>query len=276
MGWLCSQTVTVTKPAGGDTWIKGTAQTITWTKSGNMPNIVRIGLRDPVTSNEVFLINDYALNSGSYVWQIPATIPDGQYKIRVRVKEVDIKDESDTFTIASSAPQTSSINVTKPAAGDKWNRSKPYTIAWTKNGSMPNEARIRLMDKNAVTMVREIVSQTANSGSYSWTIPSDIPFGEYKIRVKIEDVSISDDSDTFEIAMPKFQATPRRKEAPLTPVTPAVKVFWKEYEKPAVIKNWLNRIRNWGSIPPPSAAFYRPLLGLSSRRRLQRICPCRI
>ncbi len=255
VGGLCSQTVTVTKPAGGDAWIKGTPQTITWTKSGSMPNTVRISLRNSATSAEVLLIQDNVSNSGSYLWQIPASIADGPYKVRVKVKDAEIMDESDAFNIAASSPQAASINVTKPAAGDKWNRSKPYTITWTKNGSMPNEARIRLMDKNAATVVREIVSQTANSGSYSWTIPSDIPFGEYKIRVKIEDVSISDDSDTFEIAMAKFHVTPRRKEEPLTPVTPAIQAMWKEIEKPAVIKNWLNRIKNWGSIPPPSWAF---------------------
>jgi hypothetical protein len=48
-GLASAATVTVTKPAVGETWIKGTTYTITWTKDGTMPDLVRLSLRDPNT-----------------------------------------------------------------------------------------------------------------------------------------------------------------------------------------------------------------------------------
>jgi len=104
VGLLGAATVKVTKPASNETWIKGQTYAITWTKTGDMPTTVKISLRDKNSTVVVQEIKDPAPNSGSYPWLVPASVPDGQYCIRVKVKTVNVMDDSEVFHIAVSAP----------------------------------------------------------------------------------------------------------------------------------------------------------------------------
>jgi len=99
-----AQTITVTKPAGGETVVKGKNYTIVWTKSGTMGANVRITLRNAATLAEVLVVADPAPNIDSYAWPVPANIPDGSYKVRVKVKNELTFDDSDAFTIAAVVP----------------------------------------------------------------------------------------------------------------------------------------------------------------------------
>jgi Kre9/KNH-like N-terminal Ig-like domain len=112
--WLCvlllsisgissAASITVTKPALNEVWIKGQPQpyAITWTKTGSMPSNVRITLRNKASTEVVQEIVDGAPNSGSYMWPIPVSLPDGEYCIRVRVKTTDISDDSEVFSITA-------------------------------------------------------------------------------------------------------------------------------------------------------------------------------
>jgi len=234
--------ITVTKPAINETWVKGQTCAIIWTKTGDMPNNVKISLRDKTSTVVVQEIVDPAPNSGTYQWLVPASVPDGQYCIRVKVKNVSISDDSDVFNIAAAAPPpAASVTVTKPASTDKWNRNKTYAITWTKTGTMPNAVKISLMDKNSASVVREIIDGFANSGSYPWTVPDDVPFDQYRVRVLVKTTSIMDDSDTFNIAVlgmsPGTIPGEKQKMHMTLPATP-VEVDWKEYTKPAEYKNW--------------------------------------
>ena len=105
-GLASAATVTVTKPAPGETWVKGKAYAIIWTKDGTMPDLVRISLRDARTLGELRLIQDNVPNTGSYLWTVPADITDGAYRIRVKVNDVTVADDSDFFYIAASSAST--------------------------------------------------------------------------------------------------------------------------------------------------------------------------
>jgi hypothetical protein len=96
---LTAQTITVTKPAAGETLAKGSSCTIIWTKTGTMGANVRITLRNGSTLAEVLVIADPAPNSGSFSWTVPATVADGSYKIRVKVKNETISGDSGAFSI---------------------------------------------------------------------------------------------------------------------------------------------------------------------------------
>ncbi len=98
---VSAQTITVTKPAAGETLTVGHGYTIMWTKTGSMGSQVKITLRTAATLAEVMVIVDAAPNSGSFAWQMPGDVPVGSYKIRVRVKNEEVKGESGAFTIAA-------------------------------------------------------------------------------------------------------------------------------------------------------------------------------
>jgi hypothetical protein len=74
--------LTVTSPNGGENWVRGTTQMITWTKSGSPGSYVKIEvLKANVVSR---ILSAKSMNDGSYGWVIPSTQTLGtDYKIRV-------------------------------------------------------------------------------------------------------------------------------------------------------------------------------------------------
>lgn len=94
-------TISVVSPDGGENWKAGTTQTIQWTYTGNLGNIVRIELLKGGIVNRV--ITNFAITSqGSYNWRMPRTqTPGTDYTIRITSRNnPSYTDTSDaSFTI---------------------------------------------------------------------------------------------------------------------------------------------------------------------------------
>jgi hypothetical protein len=200
---LCGQSITVTSPATGDTWCLESTHTITWTKSGAMPANVAVRLRRagaPEAELAVVNITDSTANDGSLSWAIPASVPAGDYFIRVRTSSPDVIGNSGTFHINSCT--TPSISVTQPN-GSEWKKGSAYAITWTKSGTMPATVAIRLRRAGAPeteTAVENITDSTANDGTSDlWTIPDTVPVGDYFIRVRTSSPDVIGDSVNFHI-----------------------------------------------------------------------------
>lgn len=99
-GMAYAQSITVTSPSAGVTWYKGQTYNITWTSSDEVPDQVRIRLRDSASTTVILNITDAAPNSGVYSWTIPESIAPGNYRIRVRSLPGDIWGDSVVFSIA--------------------------------------------------------------------------------------------------------------------------------------------------------------------------------
>ncbi len=257
-GLAGAASITVVQPSGLEPWYQGSPYVITWTKDGAMPAQVRITLRNANTLAEVKLIADPAPNTGSYPWTVPADVPAGSYKVRVKVKDAAVSDDSVAFTIAvQGPPPPASIVVDKPAGGDKWSKPGPHNITWTKNGTMPNSVKISLMDKNSAAVVREIADNWPNSQTYSWTIPNDLPFGDYRVRVLVKTTAIKDDSETFSVVakvVPGATAPVKQKAA--VPMETVPVVAYDEYVIKPTYQNWGNPIpHSTSGIQPPQSAF---------------------
>jgi len=99
-GLLFGQTITVTKPQAGETLDAGHGYVITWTKSGQMDQNVKIRLRQGNTL--VKEISNSAPNTGSFAWQMPGDIAPGSYTIRVRTLDNAVMGDSGVFTIKAA------------------------------------------------------------------------------------------------------------------------------------------------------------------------------
>jgi len=81
--------ITVTVPAGGESWAAGTRYAITWTYTGNPGNYVRIELLNDPAGTVNRTITTFAWigsgGNGSYNWTIPfyQTPVPGNYRIRI-------------------------------------------------------------------------------------------------------------------------------------------------------------------------------------------------
>jgi hypothetical protein len=122
---LCGQTIAVTSPRTGDDWGIGGTYSITWMKSGTMSNRVtvhlrRAGSRD--TGAPTLIISDSTANDGELSWTIPASVPAGEYFIRLRTipsatAPAEVTGDSPGFSIqtcASAPPENPADPGTTP------------------------------------------------------------------------------------------------------------------------------------------------------------------
>ena len=74
--------ITVVTPNGGETWRRGTTQTIKWTSTESPGTYVKIELLKAGVLNRVIVAS--TMNDGSHPWLIPATqILGSDFKIRI-------------------------------------------------------------------------------------------------------------------------------------------------------------------------------------------------
>lgn len=77
------------------------------------------------------------------------------------------------------------ISVTAPTAGSEWLIGNHYSITWNSSGiTTPLCIKLRPADQTSATPVMEIATGLTANGSYSWTVPSTVAAGDYKIRVR--------------------------------------------------------------------------------------------
>jgi Kre9/KNH-like N-terminal Ig-like domain len=214
-----AQTIMVTKPALNEVWIKGQPQpyAITWTKTGTMPNTVRISLRNKASTAVVQEIVDGAPNSGNYQWSVPAGIPDGDYHIRVKVKGADISDDSEVFNIsAGQQPESPAwkqdlhktgtasqlkvsralvpiFAVDRPSDKDIWIVGKTYTIQWRVADSIPYPLSIFLVTADKKLPVNDLGKalvhppSTFRPTSKQWTVNDNLYEEQFRIRITSAD-----------------------------------------------------------------------------------------
>ncbi len=199
IGMLSAATITVTKPASGETVTKGSPYTIQWTKSGAQDASVKIRLYNPAGTTKILDISNSTANDGNFSWPVPNSVANGSYVVRVKTLDNATWDDSGVFTIAAvSVPGT--IVVDKPAAGNTVIKGGSYTIEWTKTGAQDASVKIRLYNPAGTTKILDITNSTANDGRFSWPVANSVAGGSYVVRVKTLDNVIWDDSGVFTIA----------------------------------------------------------------------------
>ncbi|MBN2313627.1 MAG: S8 family serine peptidase, partial [Sedimentisphaerales bacterium] len=105
--------ITVTSPNGGENWLRGTQQTITWTTSGNVVSPVSIQLYKGGTFAR-WLAGPIPNSNRSYAWDIPQNLTEGSnYTIRIATyPDPSIYDESDrSFFITAPSVDLEAYNL---------------------------------------------------------------------------------------------------------------------------------------------------------------------
>lgn len=95
---ISKPTITITAPAAGVTWTRGTTRTITWTKTGTQNANVKILLYRGTTLAQTIAAT--TPNSGMLDWAIPLTLKAASnYKIKIKTLDGAVKAASGVFTI---------------------------------------------------------------------------------------------------------------------------------------------------------------------------------
>jgi len=177
--------LTVTSPNGGENWDPGSSQDITWTSTGTIGDVAIDYSVDNGMSWKSVVAN--TANDGTYSWTVP---DDPSSASLVRVSEAADGSPSDVSDGVFSIP---GLTVTAPNGAETWDPGSSQNITWTSIGTV-GDVMIEYSVDNGSSW-KSIVPSTANTGTYSWTVPDD-PSSAGLVRVsEAADGSPSDVSD---------------------------------------------------------------------------------
>ena len=156
--------IVLTAPNGGETWVSGNTQSITWTRSGasgaatillnrNYPS----GAWETLSSSET---------GTSYSWLVTTPVTSAA---RVRIflnSNTAIADTSNSnFEIV-----VPSVTLTDPVGGEVWTTGSSVNIAWTRSNATGNVTV--QFNRNYPSGTWESLTTTASGNSYAWTVTS--------------------------------------------------------------------------------------------------------
>ena len=153
----------LTSPAGGEYWLAGTSEKVTWT-AGQI-NLVSIYYSTDGGTTFNSIAENVNASAGSYTWNIPANVTSNAALVKIiDVNNSAVKSQSDNlFTIGI-------LSITSPAGGDEWQAGSKKTIKW----SASNAGNIDLEYSLDGTSWTPIVSVNSTVQSYDWTIPTTL------------------------------------------------------------------------------------------------------
>ena len=165
--------VQVTSPNGGESWIAGDQENITWTSS----NVTNVKIDYSTDSGNLWLsvVASIPAVNGSYEWTIPNT-PSSQCLVRVSdaalASRFDISDG--VFTIVPV------VTLTAPNGSENWLVSSQHNITW--NSQIITDVSIEYSTDNGGSWISIISSTPAAGGSYNWLVPNT-PSTECLVRI---------------------------------------------------------------------------------------------
>ncbi len=168
--------IVVTSPNGGEIWLEGTTQNITWT-SENVP-FVKIEFTTNGGADWSTIIQSTE-SIGAYSWLVPTT---NSNLCRIRISDAldgAPSDVSDAFfTITNQAVQ--SVTILAPNGGETWESGTAQYITWTATGM--TQVKIELTTNNGLSWSL-IENNVENSGAYEWNPVPNLNSTQCKIRV---------------------------------------------------------------------------------------------
>ena len=203
------KSITILSPNGGEEWFLGSTYEIKWNSSGFEK--VHIDIIDGSKNTAYTLASELPASKGKFSWKIGSQWPElsagDKYKIRVisypfpasgEWEEGVNYDVSDNYF--SISQPVKGITVLSPNGGEEWKIGNTYTIKWDSSGydssaSVQIGLRDTRYDPNLAEGEAAIVN-TTNTGSYTWTIPSEIGVMKlgagnvYKVVIYIEEGGI--------------------------------------------------------------------------------------
>ena len=187
--------ISVTAPNGGEIWLQGASQNITWV-SDNVTNVkLDYSTDDGATWTEIATLVDAALES--YTWTLPVVdSPNCLVKISDAADDAAFDVSDAPFSIVAPF-----ITVTAPNGGNEWQVGQSYDITW-EYGFVTGNASIEYTNGDD-TWSEIAASVDIALGSFSWTIPNDLSSTCLVRITSLDFTTITDDSDAaFSIVLP--------------------------------------------------------------------------
>jgi hypothetical protein len=191
--------IKVTKPNGGEVFLAGATQAITWV-SENIENV-----KIEYTTNggaQWYTIIESIPSTGTYSWVNVPSLNSSQCKVRISDAADGIPTDISDVNFEISNQVIKSITILSPNGGEKWEAGTNHNITW--NASNVNKVKIELTTNQGSTWTT-IVDSTSG-GAYEWNLDESLNATQCQIRLSdYYDKNVSDISDgTFTISPRKW------------------------------------------------------------------------
>lgn len=219
------QPLRVTSPNGGELWVRGSRQTLTWASTFT-GGLVKIKLFKGGAFHS--WISAGAANTGSLGWTVPETLSvASDYTVQIYAasdfSKVDFSDAA--FSIINSP-----LQMTSPNGGERWYPGTKHAITW--NTTNPGITSVKLKLYKGRALQGWISGGTENDGSFTWTFPATAPLGnDYTVLIyAATDATLLDYSDApFSLAAPPITMLNPNGGERFLPGDPLL-VTWKSEE----------------------------------------------
>ncbi len=157
--------IAVTAPNGGENLLLGSTHVITWSSTGTIAS-VKIDYSTNGGTSYTTIIASTA-NTGTYAWTVP-NAPSANCLVKVSdAANAGIFDTSNAF-FAIVVPLM--IAVTAPNGGENLLLGSTHVITWSSTGTIAS-VKIEYSTNNGASWTT-IIASTANTGTYTWTVPN--------------------------------------------------------------------------------------------------------
>ncbi len=191
--------LTVTAPNGGENWVVGTNQVISWMSMGPITTVqIEYSINNGSTYSTVIASTPNGVSGGTYNWTIPNTISN-QCLVRVNGGGINVDVSNNMFNIVAASP---SITLTSPNGGENWVVGTSQTITWM-NMAPFTTVQIEYSIDAGSTWSTVIASTPAGGsmGSYTGVIPNT-PSSQCLVRVNAGGANVDQSNGTFSITAP--------------------------------------------------------------------------
>ncbi|WP_129336746.1 Ser-Thr-rich GPI-anchored membrane family protein [Cellulomonas endophytica] len=180
---LVDPVLTVTAPAGGETWAVGTPRTVSWTSTGTPTGYVKLTLERP-GATPVVLTSTAKVGTdgvGSFTWTPAATLGAyDDYAVRATLTAVPaVTDASAGALTLTGGP---AVRLTSGTPTEPWRAGGTYTTTWTTSGTVGSTVLVELL--RGTTVAATVASNVpAGNGTVTWKAPASLADGTYRVRV---------------------------------------------------------------------------------------------
>lgn len=185
-------TISVGAPAGGEVWVAGTRQNITWYAGGGTGALaVSLDYSTAGPSGPWTAMAAGETNDGTYDWTVPDA-PSANCYVRATVTDAwsppkNASDVSDAPFTIKTAPAPIVLTVTAPKGGELWVAGTRQNITWTAaGGNGPLNVTLEYSMQGTGGPWNPIAANESNDGLYEWTVP-DRPTAQGYIRTTVTD-----------------------------------------------------------------------------------------
>jgi len=175
------KTITILRPASGETWTAGVPDTIKWVSTGLTNVKIEYTINNGLLETDWQVLTASTVSNGSYITAF--SIPSVLYKVRISgVPDGSPSAVSNgTFTVLEQP----SITVLSPTNGDQLLAGASKDILW--NSTNIANVKIELTTNNGASW-SPIVASVPSNGRYQWTVPTDPPVNSSLCKIKISNV----------------------------------------------------------------------------------------